>query len=278
MKRYAIRTFYDGTNYHGYQRQPKLPTVEGFLIKALKETNYIETPEKNRFRSASRTDRYVNAIGNVFAFDTEKTPVLEQLNASLPSDKSIVCWSYAEVNKEFTPKYSETKKYWYILPSSHLKKKNNMNLEDISFLLSQFEGEHDFKLFCKVDDRSTVRTVNKCSILTKGNSMVFEIEANSFLWEQVRRMVSYVLNYKELPEKFQKIQKLLRTDTSIENLNIEPAKPKQLILVEHNYENVEWNISRRAVEHVTNRCNTLLEGLRQEESMLESIQGFFESK
>lgn len=278
MKRYAIRTFYDGTNYHGYQRQPKLPTVEGFLIKALKETNYIEASENNRFRSASRTDRYVNAIGNVFAFDTEKIPVLEQLNASLPSDKSIVCWSYAEVNKEFIPKYSKSKKYWYIVPSSYLWKKTNMSLKDLSNLFSQFEGEHDFKLFCKVDDRNTIRKVNKCSVLSKGNSIVFEIEANSFLWEQVRRMISYVLNFDELPENLQKIQKLLITDTRIENLNIEPAKPKQLILVEHNYEDIEWNTSRKAVEHVTNRCSKLLEELKQEESVVESIQEFFELK
>jgi len=278
MKRYAIRTFYDGRNYHGYQRQPSLPTIEGFLIKALIETGYVESPENNRFRSASRTDKHVNAIGNVFAFDTNKPLVLDQLNASLPNDKSIVCWSSAEVNSKFTPKYSKSKKYWYILLSSHLKKKTSMSLKDISTIFSQFEGEHDFRLFCKIDDRNTVRTINKCNIITKGDSIVFEIEASSFLWEQVRRIVSYILNFNELPEKFQELQKLLRTNTCIENLNIEPAKPNQLVLVEHHYENIEWNTSQKAVEQVGIRCNKLLDKLKQEEAMLESIQEFFETK
>lgn len=277
MRRYAIRTFYDGMKYFGYQRQPDLSTVEGELINALIKTEFIESPEENNFRSASRTDRYVSAIGNVFAFNSDKTIILDQLNASLPSDRSIICWSYAEVEEDFTPKYSKYKKYWYVLPLDYVKTTTNMNIEEINKLCSHFIGEHDFRLFCKVDQRDTVRTIDDFKLIVKEDLIIFEVIANSFLWEQVRRIVGYILNFNTLSETFQNIEELLKMDTQINTLNIEPANPEQLILVMHEYENLEWKLSNKAIGNIISRSNKLLDSLRQRQKLVSSVHNFFNS-
>lgn len=278
MKRYAIRTFYDGSNYHGYQRQPDLPTIEGTLIDALTEIEYIESPDKNKFRSASRTDRYVNAIGNVFAFNTESRVILDQLNAALPVDKSIMCWSYAEVTEDFMPKYSKSKKYWYVLPLNYVKDTTKLTVEEIYAICMRFKGEKDFRLFCKMDERNTIREIKHFNIIDKEELIIFEIEANSFLWEQIRRIIAYILNYNYLPERLQKTEDLLKSNTQIEDLNIEPANPKQLILMEHFYDNIEWQLNEKAIKHIVERSNNLILKLKQEEAVILSICDFFNSE
>ncbi len=275
MRRFAIQTFYDGTNYHGYQRQPNLKTVEGTLVESLIKSGYIESPETNHFRSASRTDRFVSAIGNVFAFNSEKNIILDLLNATLPSDKSIICWSYAEVSNDFTPKYSKSKKYWYVLPLNYAKIITNMNLEEITEICSSFKGEHDFRLFCKLDQRNTIRKINEFNLIINEDVIIFEIEANSFLWEQVRRVVSYILNFSKLSKTLQNTKDLLQTNTEIKALNIEPANPKQLILVKHLYDNVEWKTSSKAIEKIIKRSNNLLKSLQQNKVLVTSIYDFF---
>ena len=67
----AIKFAYDGRNFYGYARQPKLKTVEGELIKSLIKKEIIENTKKSCFRSASRTDKGVSAIGSVVSFETD---------------------------------------------------------------------------------------------------------------------------------------------------------------------------------------------------------------
>ena len=278
MRRYAIRTFYDGLNYHGYQRQPDRRTIEGTLIEALVNTGYIDSPENNKFRSASRTDRYVSSIGNVFAFSSEENIILDQLNAALPNDHSIICWSLANVSDDFTPKHSRSKKYWYVLPLKYIKTTTNMDLKEIRELCSYFKGEHDFRLFCKLDYRDTKRRIDEFNFIVKESLVIFEIQASSFLWEQVRRIISYILNYNKLSESLKNIENLLQTKTQIKVLNIEPANPKQLILLEHFYENINWESSEKAIKNIIDRSYNVLTRLQQEEFLVSSIFEYFDLK
>ena len=69
--RIAIKFAYDGRIFKGYARQPKLKTDEGTIIKNLMKLGFIKNIEESFFRSASRTDKGVSAICNVFAFNTD---------------------------------------------------------------------------------------------------------------------------------------------------------------------------------------------------------------
>ena len=80
---------YDGTCYHGFQLQAKLPTIQGETEKAVQKL----TGEKRRIMAASRTDAGVHAKGQVASFRTgSNLPVstfVKGLNHYLPGDIAV---------------------------------------------------------------------------------------------------------------------------------------------------------------------------------------------
>ena len=80
MKRTALKIGYIGTNFHGFQRQPNLRTVEEELIYHLRKLDYIDDLKKSRFRIAGRTDAGVHSLGNVISFQSEKEVRVNEIN------------------------------------------------------------------------------------------------------------------------------------------------------------------------------------------------------
>lgn len=78
MKRVMLTVAYDGTNYHGWQIQPNVVTVESVL----NETLSTLLQEEIKVIGASRTDTGVHALGNIAVFDTQ---------ARMPAEKNFVC-------------------------------------------------------------------------------------------------------------------------------------------------------------------------------------------
>ena len=111
LPRYALKFGYDGTNFHGSQRQipaknavtAEITTVEGEIIHALNKINVDITPEIARLQVASRTDSGVSALGNVLAINTtfDATDLITSLNANLND-----CWFYgfARIGEDFKPR------------------------------------------------------------------------------------------------------------------------------------------------------------------------------
>ena len=58
MRKWALRLGYFGWNYHGFQRQPGLRTIEGVVLGALKR----KLGEIQDYSYASRTDRGVSSL------------------------------------------------------------------------------------------------------------------------------------------------------------------------------------------------------------------------
>lgn len=276
--RYLFKVFYEGSNYFGYQRQPKRLTIEGAIINALKKIGYIENTEQSNFKSASRTDKLVNAIGNTFAFNTNKKIILEQLNSEFSKDQSILSWAYSEVEEEFIPKYSKWKKYWYIVPLDFAVNVKKLSIEKIKEIGSYFVGEHNFKLFCKLDHRKTIREIQEFNLINFNSVLILEFKAQSFLWEQVRRIVAYILNYESLPEKMQNIKVLLSSPDKIKNLNLEPANPCNLILLEHRYENVKWIVNEKTKKTIQRNLNDKIIKLKDVLSVNSAINYFFQTQ
>ena len=275
--RYLVRVFYEGKNYYGYQRQPNITTIEGNIITMLEKSKHIQNAKLSNFRSASRTDKSVNAIGNVFAFDSEKEIILDQINAVGPSDKSVICWAYAEVEDAFSPKFSSWKKYWYVLPSDHVEKTSNLSLEEFKNLCSVFEGKHDFGLFCRKDHRETNREISKIDVFEKNDNIICEFIAQSFLWEQIRRIVSYVLNFNQLSEELQDTIHLLSSDNKTEEINLAPADPRNLILIEHFYENVKWLESEKAIKSILKKLKIEFLDFQRNLSINSILYNFFKA-
>ena len=272
-----MRVFYEGKNYHGYQRQPDVTTVEENIIVMLKKTNHIQNIEQSNFKSASRTDKFVSAIGNAFAFDSEKQIILDQINAKGPKDKSIVCWAYSEIEDSFSPKFSNWKRYWYILPSDYVKETYNLTLEELRNICSIFEGNHDFRLFCRLDHRATEREINRIEVFENNDIIIFEFVAQSFLWEQIRRIVSYVLSYNQLPEELQDTKFLLESNNQIKELNLPPADPRNLLLVEHFYENIKWIKNEKAIKSIVKELEIKFQDIKRDLLINSVLRKFFKT-
>ena len=114
MRRVALKIAYLGTDYHGFQRQPNLTTVEGEILSALDETGVVADVNKCGFGVAGRTDRGVHSLGNVITFLTEEEVRINQLNNALP--KSIRVLAQAKVPLHFKVRYALNRHYRYLRP------------------------------------------------------------------------------------------------------------------------------------------------------------------
>ena len=198
MKRFKLVVAYDGTAYCGYQYQPELPTVEGFVNDALSELlgeNIVSI-------GASRTDAGVHAYGNVAVFDSDTRIPAEKLalalNTKLADDIRIT--ESLEVAADFHPRKNVIDKtYEYHIntakipfPTDRLYIYNVKHKLDIAAMreaAKYIEGRHDFTSFCsaKTDKEDKVRTVFQIDVEEALRSeLIIRVRGDGFLYNMVR--------------------------------------------------------------------------------------------
>src|SRR5262245_58283309 len=100
MRNIRLTLSYDGTDFHGWQVQPGLRTVQETLEKALAD---LTGEERVRVNASGRTDTGVHAVGQVVNFHSETRleaeVIVRALNARLPAD--VVVREGAEVPENF---------------------------------------------------------------------------------------------------------------------------------------------------------------------------------
>ena len=188
---------YDGTNYHGWQRQSGQMTVQQRLEEALSELY-----KKNIVvRGSSRTDTGVHCKGQGALYTVEQVIPAERLpyavNAFLPDD--IVVNAAYIVGDDFHPQYSVIDKtYEYKIQNAQFRDPmlNNytefihceLNIENMQKACEYFIGEHDFKAFCASgsDAKTTVRTIYELSVKKEGSIISIRVRGNGFLYNMVR--------------------------------------------------------------------------------------------
>ena len=196
MKRTALKIGYIGTNFHGFQRQPDLRTVEEELIYHLRKLDYIDDLKKSRFRIAGRTDAGVHSLGNVISFQSEKEVRVNEINNSLPDDIQIL--ASAPVRYAFKPRYAQMRQYRYMLFQ-------DLDIDKLNECAEVFKGTHNFTNFTKRFQKTTTRTIDDIKItkvdlndyhkkefpnLHDTISPIFvDIYGESFLWNMVRKMM-----------------------------------------------------------------------------------------
>ncbi|HUR68236.1 MAG TPA: tRNA pseudouridine(38-40) synthase TruA [Candidatus Thermoplasmatota archaeon] len=177
--RVAVKVGYDGTKFHGSQVQPGVRTVHGELAQALREMGHPEP----HVLWAGRTDAGVSAAGNVAVFETHVMPasLLPGLSHRM---EDAWAWAWTEVGAEFEPRVARRRRYRYLL-------RTGAPAERVAEALAVFEGTHDFTHFCKLEEGvDPRRTVFATRARRDGPHVVIDVEGESFLWNQVRRMVA----------------------------------------------------------------------------------------
>lgn len=186
---------YDGTDFCGWQKQPKVRTVEGELVRVLKGLVGGE-PE---IVTAARTDSGVHALGQVANFSSLAPIPTEDmknaLNSLLPPDVRIV--AAEEVPLAFNARFDARKRiYRYEIatrPTSVWRMRRwyvkwDLDLEAVGEAGRKLIGRHDFSGFtCKDEERSPwieMKDFQLGEIQPRGVKLIFS--ANRFLRKMVR--------------------------------------------------------------------------------------------
>jgi tRNA pseudouridine38-40 synthase len=217
--RITLKFAYNGKKYQGYARQPQLKTVEGEIIKALIKHGFIEDTKNSYFKSASRTDKGVSALGNVIAFNTKfsKKCIIKELNDELID---MLFYGVIDVESDFYPRYAKYRIYRYYLKNINLK------MDKILSAAGAFAGSHNFTNFAKLENfKDPVRIINNIIVTNQGKFLIIDFYAQTFLWHQVRRIVSAILkmNLGEI-EKEQIIEALHNPNKKFD-FGLSPAEP-----------------------------------------------------
>lgn len=206
---------YDGSDYHGFQRQSKLITVQGEIEAALKRIYHKQID----IHSTSRTDAGVHALSQYFHFDVD--PYIEIaklrriLNEQLP--ESIDIAELQEVEPSFHARYDcKRKTYRYDVITSKEKQvfmskyaliyKKPVNYETLEEGLGLFLGKKDYGALqaSGADKESTVRHIQDIKIEKTSEGFSLYITADGFLYHMVRIIVGALLDLNEgrrsLPE------------------------------------------------------------------------------
>ena len=111
--RYFITFSYDGSKYNGYQKQPRVKTIQGELEKALKQINGGKSVQ---ISASGRTDAGVHAYNQHAHFDMEEKMTCSKLRAAINSliPDDIYVKSICEVPEDFHSRFSaKAKEYIY---------------------------------------------------------------------------------------------------------------------------------------------------------------------
>jgi tRNA pseudouridine38-40 synthase len=220
----ALKFAYDGKNFHGYARQPNLTTVEGELIESLVKHGFIDDAKASLFRSASRTDKNVSALGNVVAFNTDVSNFLSDI---LPS---IIVYGKKEVEPDFNPRHAKLRQYRYHLPS------NSLDTEKVISASSCFTGEHDFSNFARVEAfKNPVRTIDNIIFTLKDNLLIIDFFAKTFLWHQIRRIISALIKVGKGTLEKEQITEALDNPNKKVDFGLASAEPLILMDVIYNF-------------------------------------------
>jgi len=212
MRNIKLVLEYDGTDFCGWQLQPKERTVQGTLESSLKQL----LQESPTIYASGRTDAGVHALGQVVNFKTESELTLDSiqngLNSYLPADVRVL--GVAEVGETFHARYDAVKRtYRYVIAKKTLAVgrqyswfcKYKLDLSKIRKASVFLIGKHSFEVFAKLNEQEKHYLCNVESVRWEESEedLSFIISANRFLHHMVRIIVGTMTDVgrgKLLPE------------------------------------------------------------------------------
>jgi tRNA pseudouridine38-40 synthase len=200
-RRFRATVEYDGTEFAGFQAQPKARTVQGELEAALAR---LIGGTRQPVQGAGRTDAGVHATGQVIAFTyagrLSAEDLMGALNGLLPKDIAVrdVRRAPAGFHPRNAARYREYRYSIWDGPRSPLRERTalqvrpRLDVDAMARAAVAFEGRHDFSAFGGADPQP-VRTVHRVRVRRSGDLITIDVRADAFLRGMVRRMVAALL-------------------------------------------------------------------------------------
>jgi tRNA pseudouridine38-40 synthase len=246
-RRIRITVSYDGTQFHGWQVQPGLVTIQSELQRAFQVITKIPVT----IQGSGRTDAGVHARAQVAAFSTTSQIPCQNLpramNRVLPG--AIRVLSAEDVAPAFHARFDAVSKlYEYrlyrdeICPPFDFPYVHHFPypLNDAAMIAAAplLEGEHDFSAFAAHDERYTedyskVRTIFSSVLKREGPMLIYRVRGSGFLKHMVRNIVGTLLEVGKGNLVNAQLQNMLRGAPRAEGGPTAPASG--LFLVEVTY-------------------------------------------
>ncbi len=202
-----LKIAYDGSGFHGWQRQPDKRTVQGHLETVLSRLFKTEI----MLNGTSRTDAGVHALGQQASFKADVNIPVEKLarvinNALCGCEKGSFAISPVRIvaAEEKPPEFharfdAKGKTYIY-----KIKNTETIDVFQRSYVYHVAEaldtcamrraadiltGTHDFKSFeasGSMPRESTVRTLYRMELLQEGDMIQLQVTGDGFLYNMVR--------------------------------------------------------------------------------------------
>jgi len=217
MQLWKLILAYDGTDFHGWQVQPSLATVQGTLAAAIRHI----TGENVLPQGSGRTDAGVHALAQVASFSLEApippSNLLRALNRALPSAIRVISADHAPA--DFHARHRAIRKTYEYRIFPRVPKARSLQDLICSPMLApyvwdcpwhididlaqaaadQIVGEHDFTSFAAVDPdlttrlanepESAVRTIYRSRWHLESGLCVYRVTGSGFLHHMVRNLV-----------------------------------------------------------------------------------------
>lgn len=199
---------YDGKPFHGFARQPNVPTIQGDLEDALGRLlrGDVETV------GAGRTDAGVHALGQVVSVsdapeNVDDVKLREALNAML--SPSIAVTSIVRVDDEFHARFSALSRvYVYAILASEIPDPflarttmyhpEPLDLAAMNEAAGALTGHRDFSSFGRVPEgASAERLLYELRCWKTGDVVRIRARANAFIQQMVRSLVGTLVHVGE---------------------------------------------------------------------------------
>lgn len=228
--RYLIRFSYDGTKFHGFQRQNNVKNVQGMLEHVLSEVLECEI----FIKGSGRTDAGVHANGQCAHFDAPRKITKEDINIiNKLLNEEIVIKSFKLVKNDFHARHDvKWKKYVYKMSVGEYKKekagyyyqiKYDLDMALMKRTVKLFVGTHDFRNFVSGPRLDYTTTIFKANIKRKKDVILLEFVGVGFYRYMVRHLVGAVLDVGKGKVKVIDAQKMIENPLIFKSLSVVPA-------------------------------------------------------
>ena len=205
-RRLALLLQYEGTAYHGWQRQRHGPTIQAMVEAAVAR---LQPGFQGVVMAAGRTDAGVHAAGQVVHVDVT-SPIPDHrwpkaLNGCLPPDIRIL--AARAVSSQWHACFSACwRRYRYVLYNNPLpnlflrttswhRTRTRLNEQRMATALRPLLGDHDFRAFQRSGSsrphaRTTVQAVD---VQRRGDVVTVDVQCSGFLYGMMRLLVGQLV-------------------------------------------------------------------------------------
>lgn len=192
---------YNGSRFHGWQKQPGLRTIQSELERTI---SIVLRGPVGPLHAAGRTDAGVHARGQVVTFRTDREVDLYRLangvSHLMKGELSVISAEYvplafhpgiSSTHKQYsyrilnrpTPAVLNAHMVWHIAPHLDLERMQS----DAKLLI----GVHDFSAFrdSTCTATSTVKTIYRSYFEQSGDLLIYHVVGSGFLKQMVRNIV-----------------------------------------------------------------------------------------